>query len=142
MLMTDGTDPGLLRNLLETELGIYEDTVGTSAKVWEGFGGYTPTVGIIGAVLGLIVVMANLSDPSKLGGGIATAFVATVYGVGLANLLFLPLGGKVKLMRKTSIHAKEMMIEGILSIQAGESPNFINEKLKIFDHGAHHDEGE
>ena len=142
MLMTDGTDPHLLRDLMETELGIYEDTVGTSAKFFEGFGGYTPTVGIIGAVLGLIHVMGNLDDPSKLGAGIATAFVATVYGVGLANLLFLPLGGKVKLMRKTTFHAKEMMIEGILAIQAGESPNFINEKLKVFDHGAHDDEEE
>lgn len=137
-LMTDGTDPQLLRELLETELGFYEDEVGAAAKVWEGFGGYCPTVGIIGAVLGLIHVMQNLDDPSKIGSGIAVAFVATVYGVGAANLIAIPMGNKLKAKRKTTIHTREMMIEGILSIQAGESPNFIGEKLKVFIHDAKH----
>jgi chemotaxis protein MotA len=145
-LMTDGTDPGLLRELLETELRFYEEDCTQAGKVWEGAGGYTPTVGILGAVLGLIHVMENLSDPSKLGGGIAVAFVATVYGVGAANLIFLPLGSKIKLKKKDSVHIREMMIEGILAIQAGESPNFIREKLSVFDHsgGKHgeHKEGE
>lgn len=138
-LMTDGTDPQLLRELLETELGFFEEEIGHASKVWEGAGGYAPTVGIIGAVLGLIHVMQNLDDPSKLGGGIAVAFVATVYGVGGANLLFIPMGGKLKGNRRTTIMTREMMIEGILSIQAGESPNFISEKLKVFmPHGAPH----
>jgi chemotaxis protein MotA len=138
-LMTDGTDPQLLRELLETELGHYEESVGHASKVWEGCGAYAPTVGIIGAVLGLIHVMQNLNDPSKLGGGIAVAFVATVYGVAGANLLFIPLGGKLKGNRRQTIMTRAMMLEGILSIQAGESPNFISEKLKVFMHG--HDGG-
>lgn len=142
-LMTDGTDPQLLRELLETELGFFEEEIGHAAKVWEGAGGYAPTVGIIGAVLGLIHVMQNLNDPSKLGGGIAVAFVATVYGVGAANLAFIPMGGKLKGNSRTTIMTREMMIEGILSIQAGESPNFIGEKLKVFmpEH-AHHSKPE
>lgn len=140
-LMTDGTDPQLLRELLEMELTFFEEEVGHASKVWEGFGAYTPTVGIIGAVLGLIHVMQNLNDPSKLGGGIAVAFVATVYGVAGANLLFIPFGGKLKGNSRNTIHTRAMMIEGILSIQAGESPNFIAEKLKVFthDHGDSHD---
>ncbi len=132
-LMTDGTDPHLLRELLETELRFFEEDITQAGKVWESAGGFTPTVGILGAVLGLIHVMENLSDPSKLGGGIAVAFVATVYGVGFANLLFLPMGSKIKLKRKEEVVVREMMIEGILAIQAGESPNFIKEKLKVFD---------
>lgn len=136
-LMTDGTDPQLLRELLETELTFFEEEVGHAAKVWENAGGYAPTIGIIGAVLGLIHVMQNLNDPSKLGGGIAVAFVATVYGVGFANLMCIPMGNKLKGNRRTTIMTRAMMIEGILSIQAGESPNFIGEKLKVFipDHG-------
>ncbi|MEB3287585.1 MAG: flagellar motor protein [Vampirovibrionales bacterium] len=132
-LMTDGTDPHLLRELLETQLHFYEDDMGAAAKFWENAGGFAPTVGIIGAVLGLIHVMSNLNDPSKLGAGIATAFVATVYGVGAANLVFIPFGGKLKAKRKVSLMTREMMIEGILSIQAGESPNFIKEKLRVFN---------
>ncbi|HEY9746471.1 MAG TPA: flagellar motor protein [Oculatellaceae cyanobacterium] len=131
-LMTDGTDPQLLRELLETELGFFEEEINHASKVWEGAGGFAPTIGIIGAVLGLIHVMQNLNDPEKLGSGIAVAFVATVYGVGAANLLFIPMGGKLKGKSRTTIMTREMMIEGILSIQAGESPNFISEKLKVF----------
>jgi chemotaxis protein MotA len=141
-LMTDGTDPQLLRELLETELGFFEEEIAHSSKVWETTGGFTPTVGILGAVLGLIHVMENLSDPSKLGSGIAVAFVATVYGVGFANLLFIPLGNKVKFKNRSRIVAREMMIEGILSIQAGESPNFLKEKLKVFDPHSSHDDDE
>lgn len=131
-LMTDGTDPHLLRELLETELTMFEDEIAHSAKVGEDFGALAPCVGIIGAVLGLIHVMANLDDPAKLGGGIAVAFVATVYGVGSANLLCLPLAGKIKFRGKADVVVREMTIEAILSIQAGESPNFIKEKLKVF----------
>jgi chemotaxis protein MotA len=131
-LMTDGTDPHLLRELLETELSFFEEEITQSGKVWESAGGFAPTVGILGAVLGLIHVMENLSDPSKLGAGIAVAFVATVYGVGFANLLFIPLGSKVKLKMREAVKMREMVIEGILSIQGGESPSFIREKLRVF----------
>ncbi|MEB3245843.1 MAG: flagellar motor protein [Vampirovibrionales bacterium] len=138
-LMTDGTDPALLRDLLETELSFFEDTIGQNCKFYETAGGFTPTVGILGAVLGLIHVMENLSDPSKLGSGIAVAFVATVYGVGFANLIFIPLGSKIKFKGKFAIHARHMMIEGIMAIQAGESPSFIRQKLAVFCHGDHHE---
>ena len=100
-----------------------------AAKVFEGMGGYSPTIGIIGAVMGLIHVMNNLADPSKLGSGIAVAFVATIYGVGLANIFFLPLGNKLK----SSIHKqskfREMIIEGIIAIAEGENPRNIETKL-------------
>lgn len=135
-LMTDGTDPNLLRELLETQLSFMEEEIQQQCKFWESAGGFTPTVGILGAVLGLIHVMENLADPSSLGSGIAVAFVATVYGVGAANLLFIPMGSKIKFKRRKEIVMREMMIEGILSIQAGESPNFIKQKLQVFDHGS------
>ncbi len=134
-LMTDGTDPALVRDILETELSFLEEEVQSASKVFESAGGFAPTVGILGAVLGLIHVMENLSDPSKLGSGIAVAFVATVYGVGFANLIFIPMGNKLKFNMRKFIVMREMMIEGILSIQAGESPNFIRQKLQVFDGG-------
>jgi chemotaxis protein MotA len=117
---------------METQLTQMEERITRASKVWESAGGYSPTVGIIGAVLGLIQVMQNLSDPSKLGAGIAVAFVATVYGVGAANLVFIPLSSKMKLKSKQDFLAKEMIIEGILSIQAGESPALIERKLQSF----------
>lgn len=142
-LMTDGTDPHLLRELMETELSFLEEDIQQAAKVWESAGGFAPTVGILGAVLGLIHVMENLSDPSKLGSGIAVAFVATVYGVGFANLMFIPMGNKLKFNMRKTVILREMMVEGILSIQAGESPNFIRQKLQVFDSsGASADSGE
>lgn len=136
-LMTDGIDGKLIRDMLETETAFLEEEINGAAKVWESAGGFAPTVGILGAVLGLIHVMENLSDPSKLGSGIAVAFVATVYGVGFANLLLIPLGSKTKTKRKAEIHLRETMIEGIMSIQSGESPNFIRQKLSVFNHDGH-----
>ncbi|MEI7474866.1 MAG: flagellar motor protein [bacterium] len=130
--VSDGADPVLVRDLMETQLSQLEEQSARVSKVWESAGGYTPTVGIIGAVLGLIQVMNNLADPSKLGAGIAVAFVATVYGVGSANLIFIPMGSKVKWKSKKLFIAKEIMIEGILSIQAGESPALIERKLRAF----------
>ena len=94
-LLVDGAEPERLREVLEVEIGTYEDEMRQSARIWEAAGGYSPTIGILGAVLGLIHVMENLSDPSKLGAGIAVAFVATIYGVGLANLVFLPMANKL-----------------------------------------------
>lgn len=95
-------------------------------KAW----GYSPTIGIIGAVMGLIHVMQNLSDPSKLGGGIATAFVATIYGVGLANLLFLPLGSKLKAVATAGSRYRELVLEGLISIAEGDNPRYIETKLQ------------
>lgn len=131
-LVVDGTEPHKIKEILEVEVEVFEEEYGTISKVFEAFGGYAPCVGIIGAVLGLIHVMENLADPSALGGGIAVAFVATVYGVGAANLLFLPMGNKIKLKAKILIVAKMMVIEGLLSVAQGENPRMIEEKLSGF----------
>ncbi len=131
-LLMDGTEPAALRKMLELELGFAEERVTTAAKVFEAYGGYCPTFGIIGAVMGLIHVMENLADPSKLGGGIAVAFVATIYGVLSANLLFLPISGKMKLRGRIEAIAHELVIEGLLSIAAGENPRMIQDKLEGF----------
>ncbi len=131
-LVIDGTDARVTRNSLEFELNHHEDEVEQPPKVLEAAGGYAPTVGILGAVLGLIHVMENLSDPTKLGGGIAVAFVATVYGVGSANLLFLPLAGKLKARAREKIALMAVMIEGICAIAEGENPRLIERKLGAF----------
>ena len=131
-LVVDGTEPPKIREILEVELGVLEDEYTSYAKVYEAFGGYAPCVGIIGAVLGLIHVMENLADPSALGGGIAVAFVATIYGVGLANLIFLPMASKIKIKAKDIVAGKLMVIEGLLSVAQGENPRMIEEKLSGF----------
>ncbi len=131
-LVVDGTEPHKIKEILEVEVEIFEEEFATTSKVYEAFGGYAPCVGIIGAVLGLIHVMENLADPSALGGGIAVAFVATVYGVGAANLLFLPMGSKIKLKAKTLIIGKIMVIEGLVAVAHGENPRMIEEKLSGF----------
>lgn len=131
-LLVDGNEPEVIRNCLEVELTTKENLDLQAAKVYEAMGGYAPTIGIIGAVMGLIQVMQNLSDPSLLGAGIATAFVATIYGVGFANLLFLPISSKLKANVHTISHAREMMSEGIVSIAEGENPRNIELKLTGF----------
>jgi len=128
-MVVDGTEPPKIREILEVEVEMFEEEFANAGKVFDGFGGYAPTVGIIGAVLGLIHVMENLADPSKLGGGIAVAFVATVYGVAAANLFFLPMGGKIKMKAKELVMARAMTIEGLVSLAQGENPRMIEEKL-------------
>lgn len=134
-MLVDGTEPEKIRDSLEVELEVKEKANTASAKVFEGLGIYSPTLGIIGAVLGLIAVMKNLADPSKLGPGIAAAFTATIYGIALANLFFLPIGNKLKDIIKTQTHAKEMVIEGIIAIAEGENPRNLEAKLKSFAGG-------
>ncbi len=129
-LIVDGTDPKLIQDILETEVEHEEEEALTAAKVWEAAGGYAPTIGILGAVLGLIHVMENLADPSKLGSGIATAFVATVYGVGSANLLFLPLSNKIKLKRKYEASLRRTIIIGLVGVAQGDNPRLLQEKLE------------
>lgn len=131
-LLVDGSEPETIRNILEVEISVKEHFDLQTAKVYEGMGGYSPTVGIIGAVMGLIHVMNNLSDPSKLGSGIAVAFVATIYGVGLANLLFLPIANKLKNLIHHQVQFREMIVEGIISIAEGENPRNIETKLQSF----------
>lgn len=130
--IVDGVDPKIIRELFEKQIDLEEERLMGGAKVWTEAGGYAPTVGIIGAVLGLIHVMGNLTDTSKLGGGIAVAFVATIYGVGFANLLFLPVGNKLKKAVAREIMVKEMILEGGLCIQAGLNPTLTEAKLKPF----------
>ena len=130
--VADGTDPTLVREMLENQIEQLENYVHNAAKVYESFGGYSPTLGIIGAVMGLIQVMQNLSDPSKLGAGIAVAFVATIYGLFAANLVMIPLGTRIKFIYQDVMLYKNMILEGVLSIQAGESPVLIERKLRSF----------
>lgn len=129
-LLVDGTEPEAIRNILEVDLFTQETRDLNAAKVYEAMGGYAPTIGIIGAVMGLIHVMGNLADPSQLGTGIATAFVATIYGVGSANLLFLPVASKLKNHVQRQVQYRDMLIEGLLSIAEGENPRSIELKLQ------------
>ncbi|MFC1684912.1 flagellar motor protein [Pseudomonadota bacterium] len=128
-LLVDGSEPEVIRSILEVELDSQEYHDVQAAKVFDAMGGYSPTIGIIGAVMGLIHVMQNLADPSKLGSGIATAFVATIYGVGLANLFLLPFGGKLKSHAQSRSQFREMIIEGVIGIAEGENPRNIETKL-------------
>ncbi len=131
-LVVDGTEPKLTREILEIEIAYYEEYNNSSARVFESAGGYAPTIGIIGAVLGLIHVMENLAEPEKLGAGIAVAFVATVYGVASANLLWLPVAGKLKLKLREEMIMSEMVMEGMVALSDGENPKMIEEKLTGF----------
>lgn len=128
----DGTDSKLLRDSMEIEMDNLESEMEQPARVWETAGGISPTIGILGAVLGLIHVMQNLTDPSKIGSGIAVAFVATVYGVGVANLVFIPIANKLKNRARERMLYYEAILEGILAIQSGDNPRMIEEKLKGF----------
>jgi chemotaxis protein MotA len=129
-LLVDGADPEHIRELLEVDINTFEDEWRQSAKVWESAGGYSPTIGILGAVMGLIHVMENLSDPTKLGSGIAVAFVATIYGVGLANLVYLPIASKLKYYVSRMVASKEMLIDGLVGIAVGDNPRIIESRLK------------
>lgn len=129
-LLVDGVDPEQLRAVLEVEIGTYENQMKQSAKIWESAGGYSPTIGILGAVMGLIHVMENLSDPSKLGAGIAVAFVATIYGVGAANLIFLPIAKKLLANISRMVTIREMFIDGLIGIANGDNPRIIESRMQ------------
>lgn len=131
-LLVIGIDKITIRQVLETEAMRLEHQDLRAAHVFESMGGYSPTIGILGAVLGLIQVMRHLAEPSELGLGIAVAFVATIYGVGLANLLFLPIANKLKSCISRKTHFDEMLIEGLVGISNGESPNTLQLKLNNF----------
>jgi chemotaxis protein MotA len=133
-LVVDGSEPDVIRNTLEVDMQVREQADTRAARVFEGMGVYAPTLGIIGAVLGLMSVMQNLADPSKLGQGIAAAFVATIYGIGLANLFFLPAASKLKVAIQSMTEVREMVIEGMISIAQGENPRSIESKLQGYLH--------
>ena len=128
-LTVDGLDPGEIKAIMGTELRQLQKSGSISARVFEAAGGYAPTMGILGAVFGLIQVMSYLSAPEKLGPGIAVAFVATVYGVGSANLLFLPVAHKLRLRHQRQLLQKELVLEGLAEVSAGKHPRLIAEKL-------------
>lgn len=131
-MLVDGTEPEIMRSNLELDLESREFHDNQGAKVFESMGIYAPTLGIIGAVMGLIAVMQNLADPDALGAGIATAFVATIYGIASANLFFLPVGNKLKAIVKVHSTHREMIIEGLILIAQGENPVRIESKLQGF----------
>jgi chemotaxis protein MotA len=130
--IVDGTRPQLMREMLGTEAETRYEKVRNGIRVFEMAGGYAPTIGIIGAVLGLIQVMENLDDPSELGAGIAVAFVATIYGVGLANMVLLPIAAKLRRLAAHQRACDEMVIEGALSIVSGQSPRAVQDRLSCF----------
>jgi chemotaxis protein MotA len=132
MLAVDGTEPQELRTIMELELDNQAEHEEQIPKVFESAGGFSPTVGIIGAVLGLIQVMQHLDNITEVGRGIAVAFVATVYGVGAANLFFLPSSGKIKLRIRQEQRVREMTLEGVISILEGMNPRMIETKLLGF----------
>lgn len=131
-MAVDGLEPKQLVETMETELETMEEEQEGAVKFWEALGSYAPTVGIIGAVLGLMHVMGNLNDPSKLGPGIAAAFVATVYGVGAANLMFLPFATKLKYNSKETLKIREVILKGVLLIQEGINHSIIEDQLKSY----------
>ncbi|QDK47307.1 flagellar motor protein [Bdellovibrio sp. ZAP7] len=130
--VVDGVDESVIRDIFETQIYTEEDELLSGAKIWADAGGFAPTIGIIGAVLGLIHVMGNLTDTSKLGAGIAVAFVATVYGVASANLLFLPMGNKIKKRVEDMTREKMMVLEGGLMIAKGANHIVIEQKLRSY----------
>lgn len=132
MLIVDGTDPDLVRNLLETELAFVEERHKNGQSIFESMGSFSPAFGMIGTLIGLINMLKKLDDPSTIGPSMAVALITTFYGSLLANLIFLPIANKLKLRSREEIMRKEIMVEGLLSIQAGENPRIIEEKLKAF----------
>jgi chemotaxis protein MotA len=133
-LVIDGGEPESIRGILEVDLDSREAADLHAAKVFEGMGIYAPTLGIIGAVLGLMAVMQNLSDPARLGSGIAAAFTATVYGIGLANLLLLPIASKLKSSAQALTSVREMIVEGMIGIAQGDNPRIIESRLQGYLH--------
>ncbi|MGZ3239415.1 MAG: flagellar motor protein [Burkholderiaceae bacterium] len=131
-MLIDGIDSTKIREILDTEISNHEGSERQAIKIWEAAGGYSPTIGILGAVLGLIHVMENLVDPSRLGSGIAVAFVATIYGVGLANLVFLPIANKLKSIMGKELTKREMIAEALVAIASGDNPRVIEERISAY----------
>ncbi len=132
MLVVDGTDPDLVRNVLLSDISVREREHEADAGLLEAMGGFAPTMGIIGTVMGLVNVLSNMSDPSHLGEAIAVAFIATFYGVGSANLIWLPLASKLKKLAEGGQLLDEMILEGLASIQSGENPRILQERLQPY----------
>ena len=128
-LVVDGIDASAIEKIFETETAEYEDRAKDGIMVLEQAGGFSPTMGIIGTVLGLVSVLSHLAEPEKLGGSIAVAFIATLYGISFANIIFLPAANKLKMILKAELAQKSLILDGIISIQAGDNPRIVREKL-------------
>jgi chemotaxis protein MotA len=131
-LVVDGMPPKMIRDILEQEIVSYETKMRRAARVFESAGGYAPTIGILGAVLGLIQVMSNVADPSRIGAGISVAFVATIYGVGSANLVLLPCARRILCRMNEQIFLMDLAVEGVLGVESGVNPYFLRAKLNAF----------
>jgi len=131
-LLVDGNSAEKIREVLDVDTHTWEQLRWQSARVWEAAAGYSPTIGIIGAVLGLTHVMQNLAEPGKLGSGIAVAFIATIYGVAFANLLFLPIANKLKSIIMQQAHLREMIVDGLAGIANGDNPRLMEIKLQCY----------
>jgi chemotaxis protein MotA len=129
-MLVDGNSAEKIREVMDIDLQTYETVRWQAARVWESAAGYSPTIGILGAVLGLVHVMQSLAEPAKLGAGIAVAFIATIYGVGSANLVFLPIAGKLKILIARQVNMREMLIDGLCMVANAENPRFIENKLR------------
>ena len=129
-MVVDGSDPALVREILEAEIDAMRERHRPGASVFESLGGYSPTMGIIGTVMGLVHVLESLSEPEKLGPLIASAFIATLYGVAFANCFFLPLATKLRGKSAEEVHVKELMVEGVLAVQSGDNPRVVRERLE------------
>lgn len=130
-LVVDGIETEIIKDILVREIMLYENIYENSAKIFESAGGFAPTMGVCGTVLGMIVVLSNMSNPEELGPKIAIAFIATLLGVSFANLAFLPMASKIKMKAQNDAMVSDLIIEGLLSIQAGENPRIIKEKLNL-----------
>lgn len=131
-LAIDGTSPELIKDMLATELAFMEERHGTGQAILNTMGVYAPAFGMIGTLIGLIAMLANLDDPSQIGAGMAVALITTLYGAVLANLILIPLAGKLKVRTARELLTKQLIIEGILSIQSGDNPRMVEQKLKLF----------
>jgi chemotaxis protein MotA len=129
-MLVDGMTADKIRSVMDVELQTFEQQHFQAARIWESAAGYSPTIGIMGAVLGLVQVMQTLAEPSKLGAGIAIAFISTLYGVGLANLVFLPIAGKLKMIILRQVNTREMFIDGLILIANGENTRYLENKLQ------------
>jgi chemotaxis protein MotA len=144
MLVVDGTDPELVRAIMESEIDAMAERHEAGIQTMEAMGGFAPTMGVLGTVMGLVLVLSNLAEPEELGHKIAVAFIATLYGVGIANLMLLPMAAKLKAISKEEQHERYLIMQGVLSVQAGDNPRIVREKLESFlpPKSRHHDGGE
>ena len=130
-LVVDGIEAELIKDILKREIELKESISESGAKVFEAMGGFAPTMGVLGTVMGMVSILRDLSNPDELGSKISSAFLATMYGVGFANLFFIPMANKIKVKSERERMISDIIIEGLLSIQAGENPRIIKEKLNL-----------